>query len=82
MPEQKKTVAAWLVQFGVWIAPFIPVVIGSGAKVRDLCDARSDIESAFDIEAATNEWTSAEIEEALDSLVPEFGLGDPATPPE
>ncbi len=82
MPPQKKTVAAWLVQFGVWIAPFLPVVIGSGAKIRELCNDRLDIDTAFNELADENDWTPAEIEQALESAVPEFGSEDPQTPPE
>ena len=72
IPQKKKTVAAWLVEFGAWVAPFLPVVIGSGAKVHDLCDARPDIDAAFDTLAVENEWTPNEIDQAYNSLVPEI----------
>lgn len=79
---QKKTVAAWLVSFGAWIAPFLPVVIGSGAKIRELCNDRLDIDTAFDELADENEWTESEIETALESLVPDFNQSVPITPSE
>lgn len=72
MAQKKKTVAAWLVEFGAWIAPFLPVVIGGGAKVRDLCNARPDIATAFDLLPAANEWTEQDTDDALESLVPEL----------